>query len=489
MTNLQTMYPAVNNSPQVTLTGSITATAAQIPLSSVTALPAAPGLVTIGVDDDAELIRYNGIGGNTLTGCERGFSGTTARVWEAGEAVYRAFTAYDHDAFKANIEALNTEKLATGGNGSNVTAAFSQASTKANIASGEKLSVIFGKLMKWFADLGAAAWMGTGTTGSTVALGNHTHTAAAVGAVPTARKVNGKALSADVNLTAPDVGARADNWMPTLPDVGGSRENLFINWYFKKMINQRGEVLYTSGYGPDMWRLSGAGVNVAIESDYITISATGGNNVVIRQRFESLPPGIYIVGILRTDGTINTAAIEWDGSTTVITDFADMGFHFSVDGGFPAVAIRVLAGNSVSIVAAKLEAVRSVTDVQTLAYWDGTKYVLNDAPPNPQQELDKCQRYLQTLYVNGVGYSRANGINMDLAISLSSPMRITPSLVEPINDMVIRAGGADITGMALSINACKENIILCSVTGTLVGRTVYAAYRLSGEPILVSAEM
>ncbi len=111
MTNLQTMYPAVNNSPQVSLTGNITAAAAQVPLSSAAALPAAPGLVTIGVDDDAELIRYNGISGNTLTGCERGFSGTTARVWEAGEAVYRAFTAYDHDAFKANIEALNSEKV------------------------------------------------------------------------------------------------------------------------------------------------------------------------------------------------------------------------------------------------------------------------------------------------------------------------------------------------------------------------------------------
>ena len=39
--------------------------------------------------------------------------------------------------------------------------------------------------------------------------GDHTHTAAQVGAVPTTRKVNGKALSADVTLTAGDVGAAA----------------------------------------------------------------------------------------------------------------------------------------------------------------------------------------------------------------------------------------------------------------------------------------
>ena len=41
------------------------------------------------------------------------------------------------------------------------------------------------------------------------AAGDHTHTAAQVGAVPTTRKVNGKALSADVTLTAADVGAAA----------------------------------------------------------------------------------------------------------------------------------------------------------------------------------------------------------------------------------------------------------------------------------------
>lgn len=39
------------------------------------------------------------------------------------------------------------------------------------------------------------------------AAGDHTHTAAQVGAVPTTRKVNGKALSADITLTAGDVGA------------------------------------------------------------------------------------------------------------------------------------------------------------------------------------------------------------------------------------------------------------------------------------------
>lgn len=52
-------------------------------------------------------------------------------------------------------------KLDKTGNGSNVTAAFTAATTRANIATGEKLSVLFGKIAKWFADLGTLAFKST----------------------------------------------------------------------------------------------------------------------------------------------------------------------------------------------------------------------------------------------------------------------------------------------------------------------------------------
>ena len=38
-------------------------------------------------------------------------------------------------------------------------------------------------------------------------------------AVPTSRKVNGKALSTDISLTAEDVGARPASWTPTVEDL------------------------------------------------------------------------------------------------------------------------------------------------------------------------------------------------------------------------------------------------------------------------------
>lgn len=44
-----------------------------------------------------------------------------------------------------------------------------------------------------------------------------------VGAVPTTRKVNGKALSADITLSASDVSARPSTWTPSYSDVGADK--------------------------------------------------------------------------------------------------------------------------------------------------------------------------------------------------------------------------------------------------------------------------
>lgn len=100
----KTMYPAVNNSPQTSLSAQIGAADATIPVVNSSFLPSAPNEATIGDDESAEVVLYTGKSGNSLTGCTRGFNGTTAKGWASGTAVQRAFTAYDHDAFKANIE-------------------------------------------------------------------------------------------------------------------------------------------------------------------------------------------------------------------------------------------------------------------------------------------------------------------------------------------------------------------------------------------------
>lgn len=100
------MYPGVNNSPQTTLTTAITADATTIPVADASVLPTGPNLATIGTESNAEVIRYASKSGNSLTGCERGFGGTTASVWPLDTPVYRAWTKYDYDTLIANINAV-----------------------------------------------------------------------------------------------------------------------------------------------------------------------------------------------------------------------------------------------------------------------------------------------------------------------------------------------------------------------------------------------
>jgi hypothetical protein len=99
------MYPAEINSPSTTLNGGINDSVTTIAVTDGSKLPAAPNLATIGTGEDAETILYTGNSGNSLTGVTRGLQGT-AKAWDSGSVIARMFTAYDHDAFKTNIEAL-----------------------------------------------------------------------------------------------------------------------------------------------------------------------------------------------------------------------------------------------------------------------------------------------------------------------------------------------------------------------------------------------
>jgi len=91
------------NSPVTTLSTGIDSSVTTISVTDASKLSLAPNLCTISGGENAETIKYTGISGNDLTGCTRGFQGT-AQSWNMGVSVMRAFTAYDHDTFKNNIE-------------------------------------------------------------------------------------------------------------------------------------------------------------------------------------------------------------------------------------------------------------------------------------------------------------------------------------------------------------------------------------------------
>lgn len=106
---LQEMFPAVANSPATELSAAITDIQTTITLLDASKLPDAPNIATIGVDESAETVRYEGKSGNTLTGVTRGFNGTAAKAWAIGVGVARYFTAYDVDALRENVTGHSAE--------------------------------------------------------------------------------------------------------------------------------------------------------------------------------------------------------------------------------------------------------------------------------------------------------------------------------------------------------------------------------------------
>lgn len=103
---LQTMFSAKPNSPQTTLTAQISADATTMTVADGSVLASAPNLLTIGTDENAEVVYYTTLSGNTVSGLVRGYSGTTASVWSEGTQVAREYTSYDHDTFINNFNAL-----------------------------------------------------------------------------------------------------------------------------------------------------------------------------------------------------------------------------------------------------------------------------------------------------------------------------------------------------------------------------------------------
>ncbi len=91
------------------------------------------------------------------------------------------------------------------------------------------------------ADVGARSntWMPTAadvgavptsrTINSKALSSNITLSASDVGAVPTTRTINSKALSSNISLTAADVGARPSTWTPTAADVGAVPTSRTVN--------------------------------------------------------------------------------------------------------------------------------------------------------------------------------------------------------------------------------------------------------------------
>lgn len=119
MLNQELMYLGKANSPATTLTTDITDSQTEITITSTDILATLNSgqLVTIGQGDSSETVYYTSVNGTTLTGCIRGYGGTSASAWDAGTTVWRVWTAEDYRRVISNIEDIaswaNTRDLST----------------------------------------------------------------------------------------------------------------------------------------------------------------------------------------------------------------------------------------------------------------------------------------------------------------------------------------------------------------------------------------
>lgn len=199
-----------------------------------------------------------------------------------------------------------------------------------------------------------------------------------------------------------------------------SNKNLLDNWYFINPINQRGLTSYNnSSYGIDRWMTTHTGV-ITIENGYVSVEATKTSFTNFQQIIEPERYGnsefLTFSALVSGDVvgcSINCGQINWKSQPIVSTDnaiklvtltfkpseLADLSLLYCV---IQIVASTDTQVNKLNIYAVKLE----LGTQQTLAHQDSSgNWVLNDAPPNPAEELLKCQRYFYRTIPDSNGYS------------------------------------------------------------------------------------
>lgn len=110
MTNLQTMYPGVANSPDTFLKEDLAKDATVMYLSDGSVLGTLPTLAVIGGGAGAETVLVTSTrpdGGFTI---QRGVEGEQ-KAWKKADLVARNWTNKDYEAVRANIEAVNDGKV------------------------------------------------------------------------------------------------------------------------------------------------------------------------------------------------------------------------------------------------------------------------------------------------------------------------------------------------------------------------------------------
>lgn len=244
-----------------------------------------------------------------------------------------------------------------------------------------------------------------------------------------------------------------------------SNENILDNWYFANPINQKGLTQYPTTpsdanvYGIDRWILRET-ITYSLQPGYIRFFR---NTQSYSPVFEQLPefPTQYAGKTLTISilyrmapgfvGHMNLGFSHWTSTDSDVNHVQNIPysenwnvysytwtvpenityFDFRAMQMLSTVPVGSLTSNYFDLVAAKAE----LGTQQTLAHKDENgNWVLNDPPPNYEQELAKCQRYMQVFgnksgydeIGHGMWYTGGGLYYFSIEIPLNVPMRAKP---------------------------------------------------------------
>lgn len=323
-----------------------------------------------------------------------------------------------------------------------------------------------------------------------------------------------------------------------------SNPNLLDNWYFANPVNQRGKTNYVTdlqdaytidrwisrtGTGPNFLELGAEGIQLYAEEN------VGGNlqlhitQVIPIEQIKFLRGKTVTLSILYKsdmDSQADSAIYLWDytndrnalpaGNSAMLPytngewSVATFSGNLRSDcGDTVRFMIRGRTGESgqpintspfnFTVKAAKLE----LGSVQTLAHKDSEdNWVLNDPPPNYQQELSKCQRYFYRLASDSsstylfIGQGNSGGGTEAITFPFDFPvsMRVKPTISSAVNvctvtQNIVQSGESSTGITILGDDLFHKKTSLQVSAGNVVANAQFRVWLNPGSYIDFSADL